>query len=62
MARKVIHALQCSLKYIAFHKKHYFNIQPFFYTDILSLDRQYAENVLLPDTDLKIIQKSVLIK
>jgi len=46
MARKVyiIHALPCSLKYIDLDTKHYFNIQPFVYRDILSLDRQYAEN------------------
>ena len=58
----IICAFSFSLKYIDLDKKHYFNIQPFFYRDILSLDRQYAENVLLPDTDLKIIQKYVLVK
>jgi len=34
----------CSLKYIDLDKKHYFNLQAFIYKDILSLDRQYAEN------------------
>jgi len=28
-------------------KKHYFNLQAFVYKDILSLDRQYAENNLV---------------
>jgi len=46
MMRKeyIIHALPCSLKYIALDKKHYFKVQPFVYRDILSLARQYAEN------------------
>jgi len=46
MVRKVyiIHALPCSLKYIALDKKHYFKVQPFVYRNILSLAREYAEN------------------
>jgi len=46
MVRKVyiIHALPYLLKYIALDNKHYFKVQPFVYTDILSLARQYAEN------------------
>jgi len=46
MVRKVyiIHALLCSLKYIALDTKHYFKVQPFVYRDILSLAREYAEN------------------
>ena len=35
-----------SLNYIDLGKKNYFNIQAFVYKDILSLDRQYAENNL----------------
>jgi hypothetical protein len=48
MVRKVyiIHALPYLLKYISLDKKHYFNVQPFVCWDILSLDRQYAENNL----------------
>ena len=33
-------------KYVDFDKKHYFNIKAFVYKDILSVDRQYAENNL----------------
>ena len=40
----IIRAFSFSLKYIDLDQKHYFNIQPFVYKDILSLDRQYAEN------------------
>jgi len=40
-------AFSFSLKYIDLDKKHYFNIKAFVYKDILSLDRQYAENNLV---------------
>ena len=53
MARKVLYtyiyivcAFWFSLKYIDLDNKHYFKVQPFVYRDILSLDRQYAENNL----------------
>jgi hypothetical protein len=39
-----VRAFSVSLKYIDLDKKHYFNIKAFVYKDILSLDRQYAEN------------------
>jgi hypothetical protein len=40
----IICAFSFSLKYIVLDTKHYFNIQAFVYKDILSLDRQNAEN------------------
>ena len=40
----IIGAFSFLLKYIDLDKKHYFDIQAFVYKDILSLDRQYAEN------------------
>ena len=43
----IVRAFWFSLKYIDLDKKHYFNLQAFVYKDILSLDRQYAENNLV---------------
>ena len=40
----IVRAFSISLKYIDLEKRHYFNIKAFVYKDILSVDRQYAEN------------------
>ena len=40
----IVRAFSVSLKCIDSDKKHYFNLQGFVYNDILSVDRQYAEN------------------
>jgi len=42
----IVHAFSISIKYIHLDKKHYCNIKAFVYKDILSVDRQYAENNL----------------
>jgi hypothetical protein len=45
--RRVLHmilAVSFSLKYIDLDKKHYLRLHTFVYRDVLSLDRQYAEN------------------
>jgi len=40
----IVRAFSFSLKYIDLDKKYYLNIQGFVYKDILSVDRQYAQN------------------
>ena len=40
----IVRAFSISLKYLDLDKKHYFNLQGFVYNDILSVERQYAEN------------------
>ena len=44
VCKYVVCAFSISLKYIDLDKKHYFNFQGFVYNDILSVERQYAEN------------------